>query len=48
MPVPPDQIEGRCAKFPPPPEIVGGEERYEVEEMINSRLWYRRLQYLVR
>jgi hypothetical protein len=49
MPVPPDPIEGRCAKPPPPPEIVGGgEERYEVEEVIDSRLWYRRLQYLVR
>jgi hypothetical protein len=48
MPVPPDPIKGRHATPPPPPEIVGGEERYEVEEVIDSRLWYRRLQYLVR
>jgi hypothetical protein len=32
---------------PPPPEIVGGEERYEVEEIINSRMRGRKLQYLV-
>jgi hypothetical protein len=48
MPVPPDPIAGRRAVPPPPPEIVGGEERYEVEEVINSRFWYRKLQYLVK
>jgi hypothetical protein len=48
MPVPPDPIEGRRARPPPPPELVGGEERYEVEEVMNSRLRYRRLEYLVK
>jgi hypothetical protein len=32
----------------PPPEIIGGEERYKVEEVIDSRMRCRRLQYLVR
>jgi Chromo (CHRromatin Organisation MOdifier) domain len=45
MPVPTDPIEGQRS---PPPEIVGGEERYEIEEVIDSRLRYRRLEYLVR
>jgi hypothetical protein len=48
MPAPPDPIEGRRTRLPPPPEIIGGEERYEVEEIINSRMRGRRLQYLVR
>jgi hypothetical protein len=48
MPAPPDPIEGRRARPPPLPEIVGGEERYEVEEIIDSRMRGRRLQYLVR
>ena len=48
MPVPPDPIIGHRATPPPPPEIIGGEEWYEVEEEINSRLWHRKLQYLVK
>jgi Chromo (CHRromatin Organisation MOdifier) domain len=32
---------------PPLPEIVGGEERYKIEEVIDSRLRYRKLEYLV-
>ena len=48
MPVPSGPIEGRLAKLPPPPEIVGGEERYEVDEVLDSRMKGRRLQYLVR
>ena len=48
MPVPLDLIEGRQARPPPPPDIVGGENRYEVEEVIDSRMRYRKLQYLVR
>jgi hypothetical protein len=31
-----------------PPEIIGGKERYEVEEVVDSRLRYRKLEYLVR
>jgi hypothetical protein len=48
MPAPPDPIKGRRTCKPPPPEIVGGEERYEVEEIIDSRMRGRKLQYLVR
>jgi hypothetical protein len=48
MPAPPDPIEGRRVHPPPPPEIVGGEERYEVKEVIDSRMRGRKLQYLVR
>ena len=32
----------------PPDPIIGGEERYEVEEVINSHFWHRKLQYLVK
>jgi S-methylmethionine-dependent homocysteine/selenocysteine methylase len=35
-------------KTPPTPEIVGGEERYKVEEVVDSRFYHRRLQFLVR
>jgi hypothetical protein len=48
MPAPPDPIEGQRARPPPPPEIIGGKARYEVEEVIDSRMRGRRLQYLVR
>ena len=48
MPVPADQIAGQHAKPPPPPNIVGGEERYEVEEVIDSHIYRRKLQHLVR
>jgi Chromo (CHRromatin Organisation MOdifier) domain len=48
MPVPTDPIEGRHARPPPPPEIVGEEERYEIEEVMDSRLRRRKLEYLVR
>src|ERR1700682_1479320 len=42
MPAPVDVIIGRRAKPPLLPNIVGGEERFEVKEVID------RLQYLVR
>ena len=48
MPVPSDPIKGHLAKPPPPPEIIGGEERYEVDKVLDSRMKGRRLQYLVR
>jgi hypothetical protein len=47
MPAPPNPIEGQRTWPWPPPKIVEGEERYEVEEIINSRMRGRRLQYLV-
>ena len=46
--VPPDLIEGRVARLPPPLDIVEGEERYEVEEVINSQFYYWKLQFLVK
>jgi hypothetical protein len=46
--VPPDLIVRRCSKPPSPPKIVGGKERYEVEEVIQSWMSRGRLQYLVR
>ena len=48
LPVPSDPIMGCRAKPPPPPDIIGGKERYEVEEVINSHVYQRKLQYLVR
>jgi hypothetical protein len=47
MPALPNPIEGRRTCRPPPPEIVEGEERYEVEEIIDNRMRGRKLQYLV-
>jgi hypothetical protein len=46
--MPPDLIEGHHVKPLPPPEIIGGEERYEVDEVLDSRMKGRKLQYLVR
>jgi Chromo (CHRromatin Organisation MOdifier) domain len=43
-----DLIEGQCLRPLPPLEIVGGEKRYEIEEVIDSGLRYRKLKYLVR
>jgi Chromo (CHRromatin Organisation MOdifier) domain len=48
MPVLTDPIEGRHASLLPPLEIVGGEERYKIEEVMDSRLRHRKLEYLVR
>jgi hypothetical protein len=48
LPAPVDPIPGRQAKPPPPPELIDGEEHYEVEQVLNSR-WHRnRLEYLVK
>jgi hypothetical protein len=44
---PPDPISGRRSRPPPDPVLVDGEEEYEVEAVINSRLFRGRLQYLV-
>jgi hypothetical protein len=43
LPVLPDSIVGWQVKPPPPPKIVGGEEMYKVEEVINSQLHWGRL-----
>jgi hypothetical protein len=46
-PAPKDPIPGRCQAPPPEPEIIGGEQRWEVEAILDSRMWNRKLQYLV-
>ena len=33
---------------PPPPIEVDGEEEFEVEEILDSRIRYRKLQYLIK
>ncbi len=44
---PPDPF--RCHNKPPPlPEIIEDEEHYEVEEILDSRLYCGKLQYLVK
>jgi len=47
-PAPDDPIIGRRQNPPPPPELVDGEEKYIVEEILNSRMFRRKLQYLVK
>ena len=47
-PAPDDPIPGRCAPPPPPPELVDGEEEYVVEKVLNSRMFRRKLQYLIK
>jgi transposase InsO family protein len=44
----PDPIEGRRPKPPPPPVVVDGEMEWEVEEILDSRMFRNRLQYLVK
>jgi len=43
----PDPIPGRHP-IPPPPVLVGGEEEYEVEDILNSQVRYCRLEYFVK
>ena len=47
-PAPDDPIVGRRQNPPPPPELVDGEEEYIVEEILNSRMFRWKLQYLVK
>ena len=42
----PNEIEGRIPP-PPPPIIVENQEEYEVEDVVDSRIKYNQLQYLV-
>jgi transposase InsO family protein len=44
---PPDPIPGRRSSPPPDPVLIDGEEEYEVEAVINSRMFRGRLQYLI-
>src|SRR5205807_9867628 len=43
-----DPILRRCRNSLPPPELVDSEEEYIVEKVLNSRMFRRRLQYLVK
>ena len=43
----PDPIVGRQPN-PPPPEVIEGDEEYELDQIINSRYVRDRLEYLVR
>jgi hypothetical protein len=45
---PPDPIPGRRSRPPPPPVLVQGEEHYEVEGIIDSRMFRQKLQFLVK
>ena len=46
--VPRDQvISGRRAQPPPEPELLEGEERFEIEEILDSQMWRKKFQYLV-
>jgi len=45
---PEDLILGRKLQAPPPPIVVNGEEEWEVEEILNSRWYRRRFQFLVK
>jgi len=47
MPAPADPIPGRRSDPPPDPVLVDGEEHYEVEAILDSRVFRRQLQYLV-
>src|ERR1700690_997752 len=42
-----DPIPGRRAVPPPDPVLVDGEEEFEVEKVLNSRMHYNCLEYLV-
>ena len=47
-PAPPDPFPGRQVAPPPPPDIIDGHEEFEVETILDSRLRYRKVQYLVK
>jgi hypothetical protein len=44
----PDPFPGRVPAPPPPPVLVDGEEEFEVEKVLDSRIRYRRLEYLIK
>jgi hypothetical protein len=48
LPAADDPIPGRRAKPPPPPVLVEGNEEFEVEKILNSRICWHCLEYLVK
>jgi Chromo (CHRromatin Organisation MOdifier) domain len=44
----PDPIAGRQVPPPPPPELIDSKNKYLVEEIKDSRMFHRQLQYLVK
>jgi hypothetical protein len=47
-PAPPDPIIGQRPALPPPTTLVDGEEEYEVEAILDSRMCYNCLEYLLK
>jgi hypothetical protein len=45
---PPDPFPGHQTAPPPDLILVEGADHYEVEKVLDSRLWYRRIEYLVK
>src|SRR6266568_8810983 len=45
---PADPILGRCRNPPPSLELIDSEEEYVVEKVLNSRMFRRGLQYLIK
>ena len=44
----PDPIAGRKAAPPPPPQLIDGQVEYAVEAILDTRIRWRRLEYLVK
>jgi hypothetical protein len=47
-PAPPDPIAGRRPALPPEPVLVEGEEEYVVKEILDSWMFRKKLQYLIK
>jgi transposase InsO family protein len=47
-PAPTDPIPGRRPPRPPSPVVVDGERHHEVEEILDSRIRWRRVEYLIK
>ena len=45
---PADPIPGRHPTPPPPPEIIGGEEEYLVKEILDSKMFRRKLKFKIK
>ncbi|GLB45801.1 putative chromatin organization modifier domain containing protein [Lyophyllum shimeji] len=45
---PPDPIPGRRTRPPPPPTLIDNEEWFNVEDILDSRIFRRKLQYKVK